>query len=124
MWDRRAKIVRVIDGDTVEALLDQGFGDTKRITLRLKGARAPERGQQGSMETMQFVERWLVQRMRTLAWPFVVVTYRTSADVEDRSFARYIADVLTADLGETLSEAINQFVHDNGYPVGRTVKDQ
>jgi micrococcal nuclease len=42
LWHYRAKIVRVIDGDSVEALIDKGFGDYRREHLRLHGIDTPE----------------------------------------------------------------------------------
>lgn len=42
MYEYRARIVRVIDGDTVEADIDLGFHISVRKTLRLSGINAPE----------------------------------------------------------------------------------
>ena len=33
---------RIIDGDTVSCILDKGFGDTKKVSIRLIGLNAPE----------------------------------------------------------------------------------
>ena len=33
---------RIIDGDTIELMIDRGFSDTKKISLRLIGLNAPE----------------------------------------------------------------------------------
>lgn len=38
----RAMVRRVIDGDTVEVMIDQGFGSSQVVTLRLLGINAPE----------------------------------------------------------------------------------
>ena len=121
MWDRRATVSRVIDGDTVEAVLDQGYGDTKRIHVRLSKARAPERGQPGYKETAEYLERWLLERMRSLTWPYVIVTQRLSSDVEDMTFNRYVGVLWDSTETENASDAVNAFVLDNGYPPGRGV---
>ena len=42
MYEYRARITRVIDGDTVEAEIDLGFHVTFTATLRLTGINAPE----------------------------------------------------------------------------------
>jgi micrococcal nuclease len=42
MYEYRARIVRVIDGDTVEAEVDLGFHICSRMRLRLFGINAPE----------------------------------------------------------------------------------
>ena len=51
MWDRRARVLSVKDGDTLRVQLDQGFGDTKTLDLRLLGAFAPEHDEPGGPET-------------------------------------------------------------------------
>ena len=42
MYDYRAKCTRVIDGDTIEALVDLGFNTHKQITIRFDGIDAWE----------------------------------------------------------------------------------
>ena len=42
MYEYRARIVRVIDGDTVEAEVDLGFHISSRMTMRLFGINTPE----------------------------------------------------------------------------------
>ncbi len=42
MYEYRARITRVIDGDTVEAEIDLGFHVSLTVTLRLAGINAPE----------------------------------------------------------------------------------
>jgi len=42
LWYYRAKIIRVIDGDTCIALIDCGFNSIKMERLRLEGVDAPE----------------------------------------------------------------------------------
>jgi endonuclease YncB( thermonuclease family) len=48
------KVTRVIDGDTIDVILDSG-----RIRVRLQGIDAPERDQPGGREA----QRWLQQRL-------------------------------------------------------------
>ena len=42
LWFYRARISRVVDGDTVIALIDTGFGTFRQEYLRLQGIDAPE----------------------------------------------------------------------------------
>lgn len=42
MYDYKAKVTRVIDGDTVEALIDLGFDTWKQSTVRFHGIDAWE----------------------------------------------------------------------------------
>ena len=54
----RAKLVRVVDGDTVDLDIDLGFYMTTRQRIRLEGIDTPERGQPGFSEATEFVVRW------------------------------------------------------------------
>ena len=42
MWEYRAEILRVIDGDTVDARVDLGFKVHYNVRVRLHGINAPE----------------------------------------------------------------------------------
>lgn len=42
MYDYKSKVTRVIDGDTIEALVDLGFDTWKQITIRFDGIDAWE----------------------------------------------------------------------------------
>lgn len=44
MYEYRAKVVRVVDGDTVDFLVDLGFKISFKIRTRLMGVNTPERG--------------------------------------------------------------------------------
>lgn len=57
---------RVIDGDTVEVLLDRGWGETKLTALRLHGIDAPEKStrknlleRQAGILVKEVVEKWM-----------------------------------------------------------------
>lgn len=120
MWDRRARITNVHDGDTVAVILDQGFGDTKYIDLRLLGVFAPELKEHGGDETRMFVQNWLtLNNDGRYAWPFVVTTARKpKADTEQSTFGRYVGTITTLDGTENLNAAIIEFVAKNNYGKG------
>ena len=42
MYDYNAKVTRVVDGDTIEALVDLGFDIWKQVTIRFDGIDAYE----------------------------------------------------------------------------------
>jgi|TARA_R110002110_G_scaffold347575_1_gene557686 micrococcal nuclease len=42
MYQYRAKLIRVVDGDTVDAMIDCGFNTYKKERIRLYGIDAPE----------------------------------------------------------------------------------
>lgn len=118
MWDRRARVVEVTDGDTLKVVLDQGFGDTKEISVRLLGTFAPESSQVGGKETKAFVQAW-VAAQPAATWPVVVTTALTrSGQHEVQSFARYLGTVTSLDGTDNLNAEVSAFVAAHGFPGG------
>jgi hypothetical protein len=118
MWDRRARVFSPHDGDTLLVILDQGFGDTKAIHLRLLHTFAPELDEPGGPETLAFVQNWLDKHDPDgTEWPFVVVTERVKDEHELMTFARYVG-TLTDPAGKSLNEAVTAFVKEHGYGGG------
>ena len=52
-----AKVIKVIDGDTVDLLIDMGFNTHLKERVRLLGIDTPERGQEGYHEAKAFLEQ-------------------------------------------------------------------
>ena len=42
MYTYNAKVVKVVDGDTIDALVDLGFDTWKQVRIRMHGINAPE----------------------------------------------------------------------------------
>tara|TARA_R110001583_G_scaffold2725_7_gene19029 strand:+ start:3384 stop:3734 length:351 start_codon:yes stop_codon:yes gene_type:complete len=42
MFEYNAKLIRVVDGDTIDAMVDLGFNIFKKIRIRMHGINAPE----------------------------------------------------------------------------------
>ena len=42
MYKYKAKLIKVVDGDTIDALIDCGFSTFKKERVRLRGINAPE----------------------------------------------------------------------------------
>ena len=42
MFEYSAKVLRVVDGDTIDAMVDLGFNTFKKIRIRMHGINAPE----------------------------------------------------------------------------------
>ena len=51
MYKYSAKLIKVVDGDTVDLLVDLGFHIQTKIRFRLANIDAPERGQLGYAQT-------------------------------------------------------------------------
>ena len=87
MWEYRAIAERVIDGDTIDVFIDQGFHTFNRERLRLLGIDAPEcRGEEKEkgLKVKLFVSNWLTSEDE---WPLIIKTEKTD------SFGRYLATV-------------------------------
>jgi hypothetical protein len=100
-------ILKVVDGDTVDARISLGFGLSGAFRFRLKDVDTPELyGRAASEQGRQardFVDLWL--KDRTL----VAETYKGSeatVGLGDGAFGRWLADFIDRDSGERLSEAL------------------
>lgn len=118
MWDRRCKIERVKDGDTIVTYEDCGKQDYEQTDVRLFGVYAPERGQPGFDETTEFAVEWIKVRDNG-DWPWVITYMRNKSNTrEQETFGRYVCMVHNAVTGEYLNAAIAAFVIEKGYPRG------
>jgi hypothetical protein len=120
MHDRRAKALKVKDGDTLLIEIDQGFGDSKKLSLRLLDVFAPEKDEPGGPETREFVETWLNEHDPDGdEWPFVVKFERNRSDTgEVITFNRYVGTLTAFDGFSSLGEDINAFVASRGFGHG------
>jgi endonuclease YncB( thermonuclease family) len=78
-----ATVERVVDGDTVWAFIDVGFGTVVRKKLRLHGVNAPELSTTKGEEARDYISGFLP--------PGAVVVIRSYAS---DAFGRYLADIL------------------------------
>lgn len=97
----------VVDGDTIDVVIDQGFSTYRRERLRLKAIDTAEiygasddRGT--ATEQRQFVIDWLAEATGTDApeWPLAVTTEETG------KYGRYVAEVIRRIDGESLTYAL------------------
>lgn len=82
LYTFQGRVQRIIDGDTLVAMIDQGFGVWTSQKLRLKGLDAPEADTQAGRKAKAWVEEELAKV------PFVVIR-TTRSDKYDR----YLADI-------------------------------
>jgi hypothetical protein len=109
MFDYRAAVYQVTDGDTIVLTLDQGLGDRSEEPIRLIGVRAPERGEVGWLEARMFTVEWCERLSRATRWPLYVRTLpNTSFDpTEKRSFVRWLGEVYEVMLPLRINPATN-----------------
>lgn len=80
-YNRKARIVRDVDGDTVEALIDLGYHTLVDRKIRLSHVNTPEKGQQGWQEATDFTAQTLVGK------DVVIVS------TKDDKYGRVLADI-------------------------------
>jgi len=88
MHEYRAEIVRVVDGDTIDARLDLGFYMSAELRLRLAGIDAPEtRGPE--REAGKAATAALVAKLAEDPGPCIVRTSKTG------KYGRWLADIFS-----------------------------
>lgn len=81
LYTYKAKVLRVVDGDTLSVTIDLGFKTHAVRTLRLIGVDTPERGKPGYNAAKAFATSTVLGK------DVYVQTYKAD------SFGRYLADV-------------------------------
>lgn len=113
MWDYRAKCLRVIDGDTLVLLIDQGLSSRQQESIRLLDVSSPELRDLGGLETRKFLMDWLDHwNLTLLEWPLYIITSKTSTvePEEKRTFTRYLGKIWDINKKSCLNEEINAFL--------------
>jgi len=89
----QASLVKVVDGDTIDALVEVGFHLTAKLRLRLLGVDAAELSSPDPAERAKAIEakRWLAQQL-SIQGSFLIRTEKSD------SFGRYLADVYLGDI--------------------------
>jgi len=106
LYTYNANVFRVLDGDTLEAVVDLGFGITTTQTLRLRGIDTPEIGTKDGAEAKRFVEKLLPPGTR-----ISIKTMRSD------KYDRYLADVFAADAESGEDKFLNGWLIEKGLAV-------
>jgi len=99
MYTYRAKVNRVVDGDTFDVTIDLGFGAFLKQRLRLARVDTPEvRGEERpeGLKAKEFVELWFGK------WDGEIIVKTTK---ERGKYGRYIAEVASPE-DENLSDLL------------------
>jgi len=96
MFEYEAKILRVVDGDTVKAEIDLGFHMSVRETFRLKGINTPENSTQIGRDVTVMMKHMLEGQT------VIMKTYKTD------KYGRWLAEVFQNGTN------INQWLVDTG----------
>lgn len=120
MWDKRAEYLSNKDGNTIKMVLDQGFGDTKLVDIRLLGVNAPYLTQPGGPECQEFLSEWINNNNPSQTrWSYIVTTFRMRrTDREQVSSNRYVAVVTNMTNTSNLNAELAEFIQTKGYVGG------
>ena len=92
MYDYKATVVKIVDGDTIDVDIDLGFYMVTRQRLRINRIDTPERGQDGFHEATD-----RVKELCPVGSQVVVSTSKAG------KFGRWIAEVTTTYLGHEIN---------------------
>ena len=107
MYEYHATVPRVVDGDTVDVVIDLGLGTSRLERLRLFGIDSPEtRGDE--REAGLAAKQWLEAQLDMIGFKVVVKTYKEVTTDKDKKgkFGRYLADIFAP--VQVHGESINQ----------------
>lgn len=111
LWDFRARIVNVVDADTVDAVIDIGFRLTTEQRLRLLGINTPELHAKDAVTRLaaQQATAAVLLWVDTLEgeWPVILHTEKSDA------FGRWLATITPRAGGPSL----NQYLLNSGFAV-------
>lgn len=86
MYEYSAKVVRVVDADTLILDVDLGFEVRKKMRVRLAEVNAPELNTDAGKTATEWVSSWLAENQRSDG----SIIIRTVKDRQDR-YGRYLA---------------------------------
>jgi len=115
LYQYRATVERIVDGDTCYVMLDMGFHCYHVESLRLAGVNAPElfsgTEREAGNAAREFVVAWVLDAgvdrgTNDIYWPFEVETFK-----DKQTFGRYIGHIVRKDTGESLADALVEAGH-------------
>jgi micrococcal nuclease len=104
MFEYQAKLLAVVDGDTMHLDIDLGCDIHDRITVRLAHVNAPEHNTPAGQQAIDYVTAWFAVN------PQLVV--RTIKDHREK-YGRYLAEIL----GDPSKPTLNQALLNDGHAV-------
>lgn len=108
MWDKRAEYLDN-DSDSVKMVLDQGFGDTKLVDVRLLGVYAPKLDDPGGKECQEFISQWFISHSSSKGrWDFIVTTTQMGR-------FEFVAVVTDLTASSNLNAEMAKFVYEKGW---------
>ena len=105
MYKYKAKIVRIVDGDTIDIVIDLGFKITTNQRLRLKGINTPEtynvKKDSEEYKKGMAAKEFVIQRIEANNYEAIIDT-----DKDTGKYGRYIAVIWLADNTTSLNDEL------------------
>ena len=105
MYKYKAKIVRIVDGDTIDIVVDLGFKITTNQRLRLKGINTPEtynvKKDSEEYKKGMAAKEFVIQRVEANNYEAIIDT-----DKDTGKYGRYIAVIWLADNTTSLNDEL------------------
>lgn len=98
LWIWRSVSSRIVDGDTIDVIIDSGFHATRVERLRLLGINCPEMKEDAGKAAKEFTAEWIREAWSDTHWPLVIQTEKSDA------FGRYLAYVWRVVDGRCLND--------------------
>jgi len=111
LWHYRAFILRVVDGDTVIAMVDRGFFNYTVKRLRLSGIDAPEMSPRSGTSAQRKAERVLAVAAKDRVIELIELQEVVIETRKTGKFDRWLATIFLAE------SSVNQKLLDEGHAV-------
>lgn len=121
-WLFPARVVRVIDADTVEVFFDAGFHNYRQDSIRLDHCWAPERNTPAGKFYTQ-VLRTIIADLAAASpgeYPFVLESIKAKNERQAETLGRYVGILWTPD-GTT---SVNEKLRQSGIPATKADQDR
>lgn len=123
LWRYRATVLRVLDGDTVELLFDQGMGSWSVETCRLYGMNAAELRRDGGLAAKMNLAAEIESSAIARGWDNMPVIWvrtiknRSQSKETQEKYGRYLVELYTTaeEMDRGFIASINQGMIDNGF---------
>jgi len=89
MYEYRAKVLSVYDGDTITVLVDLGFNTFRKIKIRLYGINTPELKSKDENERKLAKKAKLVLQNKILNKDIIIKTFKDKKG----KYGRYLAEI-------------------------------
>jgi len=103
MYEYRAKVLRWVDGDTVDVEIDLGLKIRVEQRIRLAGINTPETNSRDQAQKTRGIQAVMVAAR--LAPPSLCVTIRTQKPSPDDKYGRWMAEVINSE-GKSINQEL------------------